>query len=182
MISFDLDLSLPEIPNFKVTNDIFFKYGKTRWPNKFWEVQIAWWNPTGNFFTLRLDTRWTGRDHAGVSFDITILGLMFAAQIYDCRHWNDKANRFQTDEEAMAEGEEWQNTKTLRKEELREKVFGAIGTATLPGTSDRLTLQNGNIGYDGEFSLDGFVNEVFKDDTFRQRPRDTPGGLNGLYD
>lgn len=61
-------------------------------PNKYWEVQIDSFEWT-TLFDLEID--WSSRqDHAGLNVSITLLGIFFAAQVYDSRHWNDEAGRF----------------------------------------------------------------------------------------
>lgn len=39
------------------------------------------------------------QDHAGISFEITILGVFFALCLYDYRHWNSVENRFYLESE-----------------------------------------------------------------------------------
>lgn len=43
-------------------------------------------------FEMDLDTRYKGRDHAGVHFNIGLLGLSFSLKIYDIRHWDNETN------------------------------------------------------------------------------------------
>lgn len=164
MLSFDIGLRLPWnwFKDFK--SDLHWYRGGACawWPNKAWEVQIGWFSPA-TAFDLTIDTRMRGEDHAGLRFELTVFGLMFSAQMNDTRHWNDAENRWQTAEETAAKalaGNGWEPTKAFTREELRAAVFDALEKATVSG--DRLDLQEGRIGYDGEFSLDGFVDALME--------------------
>jgi hypothetical protein len=82
------------------------------------ELQITKWGRSSpsEFFAFELDTCWFGTDHAGPEFNIQIWNYYFGIKFYDHRHWNWEEGRFQTDEEAKAEEEEWK-AETLRNEE-----------------------------------------------------------------
>lgn len=69
------------------------------------ELQISRW-AMNYFVELWIDTAWTGEDHAGPRLHIELFGYMFAFKIYNINHWNWKAGRFYTEEEARAEYEE----------------------------------------------------------------------------
>jgi hypothetical protein len=43
------------------------------------------------------------QDHSGCDLSVTFMNLYLQIQIYDDRHWNDKADRFMTQEEQDAE-------------------------------------------------------------------------------
>ena len=58
--------------------------GNTPLKNKFWELEIL---KTTDVFTVMV--RWTHRqDHAGVSFELGVLGYSISFQFYDNRHWD----------------------------------------------------------------------------------------------
>jgi len=71
---------------------LFVKSGKTRWPNKAWEIEaqnFGW----GDLLTFEFT--WTRKtDHAGVSLKLGLLGYVFDARIYDTRHWDNDTNNF----------------------------------------------------------------------------------------
>lgn len=62
-------------------------------PNKHWELEFTSYSK--DFLGIRLDTRWRGRDHAGFSVELILLGYNFHANIYDSRHWNYKTNSWE---------------------------------------------------------------------------------------
>ena len=70
----------------------FVRHGKVS-THKFWEIQVVQLS-LANLFEFELDLRGKGEDHAGYKINLTILGLMFAAQIYDHRHWNYEKDRW----------------------------------------------------------------------------------------
>lgn len=74
--------------------------------NKNFEIQISKFS-NRDILDIGVDLRWQGSDHAGPELDINVLGYMFNVKIYDSRHWNYKEGRWQTDEEAKAEMDEW---------------------------------------------------------------------------
>lgn len=66
--------------------------------NKSFEIQIA--NFTSyKFFDLTIDARWVGSDHAGLKFELDVVGFFFAVQIYDHRHWDYETNTWEVYEE-----------------------------------------------------------------------------------
>lgn len=79
------------------SRDYFYRDGSFT-KNKHWELQISRWE-TCRLADLDLDLRWRGHDHAGPSFEIELFGYMFAAKIYDARHWNHEEGRWYTDED-----------------------------------------------------------------------------------
>ena len=61
--------------------------------NKTFEWQLARW-PHRNIFRHRFE--WTHkRDHAGVEWEIEILGLTLMLNFKDNRHWDDKLDRWE---------------------------------------------------------------------------------------
>lgn len=73
-------------------------YGKFT-ENKYWEIESAIF-PLTKVFNIHL--QWTLKgDHCGLSFTLELFNLYFAATIYDCRHWNYRANRFYKDGEEL---------------------------------------------------------------------------------
>jgi hypothetical protein len=78
----------------------FVSYWDKTWSltkHKAVELQLSRY--TYNLATLVLDTRFTGRDHAGIKFTVSLLGYEFDANLYDTRHWNDEAGRWNTEDE-----------------------------------------------------------------------------------
>lgn len=55
------------------------------------EMQVAYFGT--DFFDINCSWR-RRQDHAGMSFEITLLGVLFALCLYDYRHWNAAENRF----------------------------------------------------------------------------------------
>ena len=89
--------------NFAITNPLPWK-GKERFDycsnytlttNKSLEFQFSKW-PVYHIFNIRLDTNWIGSDHAGISFEIEILGVMLHINLYDHRHWDYENNTWET--------------------------------------------------------------------------------------
>lgn len=64
--------------------------------NKSLEIQISRFDPY-HVFDISLDLTWWGRDHAGPELDINIWGIMFNVKIYDHRHWDSKANTWESE-------------------------------------------------------------------------------------
>lgn len=65
-----------------------------------------WINVLNSLLAGFVYSAWTGEDHAGPRLHIELFGYMFAVKIYNINHWNWKAGRFYTEEEAQAEYEE----------------------------------------------------------------------------
>lgn len=61
-------------------------------PNKFVCIELCWSDSWSIEF--RFDLTFRGRDHAGLDFNVQVLGLDFHFQIYDNRHWNYDENRW----------------------------------------------------------------------------------------
>ena len=72
--------------------------------NKNFEIQISRFEAR-NLVDIRLDLRWWGSDHQGPEFEIEVLGFFFNVKIYDSRHWNYDANRWETLEDRPTEEE-----------------------------------------------------------------------------
>lgn len=60
------------------------------------EMQVAYFGT--DFFDINCSWR-RRQDHAGISFEITLLGVLFALCLYDYRHWNEVENRFYLEDE-----------------------------------------------------------------------------------
>lgn len=84
--------------------------------NKTFELQISKWAGVSNFLLLRLDTCWFGSDHAGPELWVELFGYSIIVKLYDHRHWNYDAGRFQTYEEA--EAKEWEESQKETKSEF----------------------------------------------------------------
>jgi hypothetical protein len=46
-------------------------------------------------FNLEFQIKFSGDDHAGPFFEISVLGLTIRMSIYDCRHWDYELNKWQ---------------------------------------------------------------------------------------
>jgi len=91
---FSLSLRLPNwIGSTANQSYPFLKYGQlTKHLN--WEIE-AGYSGWGNLFSLRLNLDTKGSNHARIGFDITLLGLMFSANIHDIRHWDYENNQWE---------------------------------------------------------------------------------------
>lgn len=58
--------------------------------NKHWEIELTKYS--NYFLGIRLDACWRGRDHAGFSVELMLLGYCFHVNIYDSRHWDYENN------------------------------------------------------------------------------------------
>ena len=59
-------------------------------------IQIDHQNPD-NVFSLDIDVRFRGEDHAGPKVALEFMGWSLDAKIYDTRHWNFDAGRWMTE-------------------------------------------------------------------------------------
>jgi hypothetical protein len=67
---------------------LWCKTGKTPFEHKFWEVQFM---KTPELF--RIEFNWTvQQDHAGVRFELGLVGYQLDMSFSDSRHWNYKNN------------------------------------------------------------------------------------------
>lgn len=84
MINVCIRVSNPFIrySNFK---SYFSKSGHI-YAHKYWELQLS--RDCSELFALNLDTRWSGIDHGGISFEITLFSLCWTVHVYDNRHWD----------------------------------------------------------------------------------------------
>lgn len=74
---------------FRGKKDVFKNYYvfyKRLSLNKSFEFQISSYNMY--LFEIQFDFRLTGKDHAGVSFNLTLFGYDISLMIYDNRHWD----------------------------------------------------------------------------------------------
>jgi hypothetical protein len=74
-------------------NILYVASGSLPFKNKFWEIQYN--KNTNTFFCIDLNIRFSGVDHAGPRFEFNILGFEGIFTIYDCRHWDNKNNKWQ---------------------------------------------------------------------------------------
>jgi hypothetical protein len=58
--------------------------------NKAVEFQIS--NGDQFLFSINVDIRFSGRDHAGPSISVSIFHWEIALRFYDVRHWDDEKN------------------------------------------------------------------------------------------
>jgi hypothetical protein len=96
MIKFQLQLNNPYNNNWAGANDWFYKNVKLSKYKNF-EIQIGNWSELPTFCNLELDTAWDGSDHAGPSFELTILWFYVMFKLYDCRHWDYDNNTWEVD-------------------------------------------------------------------------------------
>lgn len=77
---------------------LFSKSGKTRWPNKAWEIEgqnFGWGD------LLAFEFTWNRKcDHAGVSLKLGLFGYQIEGRFYDTRHWDYDTNDYQVYDEA----------------------------------------------------------------------------------
>jgi hypothetical protein len=101
MSTFNVKLSLPARWFSEVFAHLYHKSGSfEKWENKSWEIEIIQFAP-GELFELDIDLDFKGRDHAGPSITLVLLGFSFDFRITDNRHWNHEENRwFEAGEEA----------------------------------------------------------------------------------
>jgi hypothetical protein len=62
-------------------------------------LEIGFYRYAWDLFEFHLDLRWSGRDHAGPSIEIGILGYTARLGISDTRHWNSVENRWENYEQ-----------------------------------------------------------------------------------
>ena len=68
--------------------------------NKGFEIQLSNLGKSSHWFSLVFE--WTRqRDHAGIRFELGVLGLFFFVGIHDYRHWNHKLKRWEEKESFM---------------------------------------------------------------------------------
>lgn len=58
--------------------------------HKFFE--FGWQRALGEAFHITFNLSFTGRDHAGLRFTVTIFERFFELSLYDHRHWDDDKN------------------------------------------------------------------------------------------
>lgn len=63
--------------------------------NKHWEIELYYNNYY--WFEFLFGIRWSGEDHAGIQFEIGVLGYHFCIHIYDNRHWDDDTRSWETE-------------------------------------------------------------------------------------
>lgn len=90
MIHFRLQINNPFNKEWARLNDWFFHDYKIS-KNKNLEIQFGNTTNLVDIADIEFDTKWTGHDHAGASFSLTILWLYLIVKLYDRRHW-DKIN------------------------------------------------------------------------------------------
>jgi len=87
MITFNLRLGNPFSNKWvSLANSFWRSYKITKHKN--FEIQVGFWDGLDEFFSVNLDTWWYGDDHAGPSFDLTILWFFVSIKLYDVRHWD----------------------------------------------------------------------------------------------
>lgn len=95
-IKFDITVDRSISPDMGKHKDFFYKEGSfSWWKNKHWEIQISKFGDRADtIFSIDLDLKLNGRDHAGPKFYIEVFGYMLDIHVYDDRHWNYDENRW----------------------------------------------------------------------------------------
>jgi hypothetical protein len=71
------------------------------------EIEVHLWNWRQGVRLLEFSCGTRARqDHPGYDLSITVMNLFLQIQVYDDRHWNQKADRFMTKEEQAAEADQ----------------------------------------------------------------------------
>lgn len=87
MIRFELLINIPlHIGKF---NNYF---SKSLHIYKYKYVEFEFVNIPGLFFTVYVNTTYTGEDHAGPELFIGIFQHVIHIKMYDCRHWDYEKN------------------------------------------------------------------------------------------
>ena len=86
--------------NFSIANPFKHSPFKNYWEREFLliehkVVEIGFYRYAWNLFELQLDLRFWGRDHAGPSIELGILGYTARFGISDTRHWDSLANTWE---------------------------------------------------------------------------------------
>jgi len=77
--SFEIDIQMwREFKSYWETHYILSEH-------KAFEAQLS---NTNQLTGLNLDISFRGKDHAGPSLEVSLLGIELSLQIYDNRHWN----------------------------------------------------------------------------------------------
>jgi hypothetical protein len=90
MISFTLFVNNP-LSKESFAN-LFSKSGAL-YGNKFWEFEIL--KLGGMLLDLTLAFHPRGRDHGGLKLEVGLLGFELSLNIYDSRHWDEDANKWE---------------------------------------------------------------------------------------
>jgi hypothetical protein len=89
MISFNFNLRNPWSNTFK---NLWCKSCETPFKNKFIELEV-----TKDFTLVSFRFNWTVRQsHAGLDFEVGVLGYNVNFQFYDNRHWNVISNCYES--------------------------------------------------------------------------------------
>lgn len=107
MIYFRFNIDWPWPRTLAKNQTDYIEFDKLVTTNKALSIQLS---KSCNFYTIfgiTIDTQMAGQDHAGLKFELELLSFFFIINFYDRRHWNWEDRRWQTDEEAQAEHEEW---------------------------------------------------------------------------
>lgn len=81
-----------------------FWKNKNNFKNIFWKdkrlsknksIEFEGFIYSEHLLNFELDLRFTGRDHAGASFEIILFGYGFSIRFYDHRHWDYKNNTWE---------------------------------------------------------------------------------------
>lgn len=99
MIQFSFTLQIPwSIRASKFTN--IFCVDRKISKNKNIEVEMYISSLRDELFYINIDLRWFGRDHAGPSIELGVVGYHFSVGIYDGRHWDYDLGRWEKYDES----------------------------------------------------------------------------------
>lgn len=90
---FKLNFSFWKLKKPKEVNDYTWDKSWNISKNKNLEIQLSRWD-IDHVLDFKFNGYWYGRDHAGPSLQIDILGLYFYIGIYDRRHWDYKLGKW----------------------------------------------------------------------------------------
>jgi hypothetical protein len=94
MISLNFNLRNPWSNRFE---NLWCRAYDTPFKNKFIELEV-----TRDFTLISFRFNWTVRQsHAGLDFEVGLLGYNFNCQFYDSRHWDTEKKAWETHEENL---------------------------------------------------------------------------------
>lgn len=105
MIRFEFSIGNPWYKDRPQVN--YIEYDRKVAENWAFECQLS--KMSTDWFSIDLDLSWRGRDHAGPSLTLELLGYYFCVRFYNVNHWNFDEGRWQTEADREAERAEWGN-------------------------------------------------------------------------
>jgi hypothetical protein len=99
MIFLKFQISNPFISNgVSLKQRDFILFDKPLTKNKSFSIQLTKWK-AHKILDFSLDTHLTGQHHAGIEFQIELIGLFLDIKFYDNRHWDYENNTWEVYEE-----------------------------------------------------------------------------------